>query len=215
MCRKIKTTLLFMGSASWRTDISSFFYSDISLFLIDYARYKLCNTWLLLFENISRSYHYTGASHRRKKYCCNYYSRLGDRWKRAIPEKIHTSRLRTLNFQGYWRNGMWILQRSIKKDVKFPGSFKKNPLVFNFGVFKRCPIILQNFQELKIVFSRTSKVKVTNIKIPGSFYRKVFHEPLFRFFYSCRLFQLTRVFQYISNWSKVFEHLPTLFLQYT
>ena len=25
----------------------------------------------------------------------------------------------------------------------------------------------------------------------------------------------TLIFQYISNWSKVFEHLPTLFLQYT
>ena len=32
---------------------------------------------------------------------------------------------------------------------------------------------------------------------------------------SCRLFLLTRIFQYISNWLKVFEHLPTLFLQYT
>ena len=33
--------------------------------------------------------------------------------------------------------------------------------------------------------------------------------------YTCRLFLLTRTFQYISNWLKVFEHLPTLFLQYT
>ena len=40
--------------------------------------------------------------------------------------------------------------------------------------------------------------------------------------YTCRLFQLIRMFQYISNWSKAFEHLPThplssiptLFLQY-
>ena len=32
---------------------------------------------------------------------------------------------------------------------------------------------------------------------------------------SCRLFLLTRIFQHISNWLKVFEHLPTLFLQYT
>ena len=121
---------------------------------------------------------------------------------------------------------MWNFQgHSRKIHVEFPWL-----LVFNFGVSKRCPIILQNFQELKIVFSRISKVKVTNIKIPGSFFRKVFHEPLFRFFleysnlkrqirnrnmYTCRLFQLTRVFQYISNWSKVFEHIPTLFLQYT
>ena len=30
--------------------------------------------------------------------------------------------------------------------------------------------------------------------------------------YTGRLFLLARIFQYISNWSKVFEHLPTLFL---
>ena len=33
--------------------------------------------------------------------------------------------------------------------------------------------------------------------------------------YTCRSFLLTRIFQYISNWSKVFGHLLTLFLQYT
>ena len=33
-----------------------------------------------------------------------------------------------------------------------------------------------------------------------------------RTLYACRLFLLTRLFQYISNWSKAFEHLPTLFL---
>ena len=31
----------------------------------------------------------------------------------------------------------------------------------------------------------------------------------------CRVFVLTRIFQYISNLSKVFEHLLTHFLQYT
>ena len=34
-----------------------------------------------------------------------------------------------------------------------------------------------------------------------------------RTLYTFRLFPLTRIFQYISNWSKVFEHLPTLFIQ--
>ena len=38
----------------------------INLFLIDYACCKLCNILLLLFENNSRSSHYTGASHWRK-----------------------------------------------------------------------------------------------------------------------------------------------------
>ena len=36
-----------------------------------------------------------------------------------------------------------------------------------------------------------------------------------RTLYTCRLCLLTRIFQYISNWTKVFELLPTLFLQYT
>ena len=52
---------------SWSTDISSFFFFfDINLFLIDYAFCELCNIWLLLFENNSRSYHYRGTSHWRK-----------------------------------------------------------------------------------------------------------------------------------------------------
>ena len=66
LCRKIKTTVFFMWPASWRTDISSFYYSDINLLLINYACCKLCNIWLLLFENNSSSYRYTGASHWRK-----------------------------------------------------------------------------------------------------------------------------------------------------
>ena len=36
-----------------------------------------------------------------------------------------------------------------------------------------------------------------------------------RTLYTCRLFLLARIFQYISNWSKVFEPLPALLLQYT
>ena len=36
-----------------------------------------------------------------------------------------------------------------------------------------------------------------------------------RTLHTCRLFLLTWSFQYISNWSKVLELLPTLYLQYT
>ena len=36
-----------------------------------------------------------------------------------------------------------------------------------------------------------------------------------RTLYACRLFLLTRIIQYTSNWSKSFELLPTLFFQYT
>ena len=70
MCQKIKTTvqyIFFMWLVSWSHDISSFYYSDINLFLIDHACCKLCNIWLLLPENNSRSYHCTGTPHWRKK----------------------------------------------------------------------------------------------------------------------------------------------------
>ena len=124
MCRKIKTTLFFLWPASWSTDISSFYYSDINLFLIAYACYKLCNIWLLLFGNNSRSYNFTEASN----------------WRKNIASVITQDR---------------AIDDSLKRQIK----------------------------------SRT--------------------------LYACILFLLTRIFQYISNWSKVFEHLPALFLQYT
>ena len=66
MYRKIKITVFFMWLAFWSSDISSFYCSGINLFLVDYTCCKLCNIWLLLFRNNSRSYHYTGASHWRK-----------------------------------------------------------------------------------------------------------------------------------------------------
>ena len=109
---------------SWSTDVSSFYYSDINLFLIDYACCKLCNIWLLLFDNNFRSYHYTGASH----------------WRKNIVAVVTQGRVRDDN-----------LKRQIK--------------------------------------NRPS--------------------------HTCRLFLLTQIFQYISNSSKVFEQLATLFLQYT
>ena len=67
-----------MRPASWSDDKSSFYYSDINLFLIDDTWCKLCNIWLLLCENNSRSITIldlnTGG-----KYCSSYYSRQGDR----------------------------------------------------------------------------------------------------------------------------------------
>ena len=124
MCRKIKTTLFLVWPTSWSTDISSFYYSDINLFLIAYACYKLCNIWLLLFENNSRSYKFTEASN----------------WRKNIASVITQDR---------------VIDDSLKRQIK----------------------------------SRT--------------------------LYACILFLLTRIFQYNSNWSKVFEHLSALFLQYT
>ena len=68
MCQKIKTVVFFMRQAYLSTDIFSFYYSDMNLFLVDYACRKLGNIWSLLFENNSRIYHDTGsgASHWRK-----------------------------------------------------------------------------------------------------------------------------------------------------
>ena len=86
---KIKTTVLFMWPTSWSPDISSFYCSDINLLLIDYAKCKLCNKWLFLFENNSRSLTL------EEKNCCSCYSRLGDRWKFEkyispnVPSHLH------------------------------------------------------------------------------------------------------------------------------
>ena len=124
MCWKIKTTVFYILYYSGSADISSFYYPDINLFLIDYACCKLCNIWLLLFENNPRSYHYTGALH----------------WRKNIVAVITQYR---------------VIDDNLKRQIK----------------------------------NRT--------------------------LHTCRLFLLTRIFQCISDWSKVFEHLPTLFLQYT
>ena len=122
MCRKIRTTVFFMWPAGALMYLH--FIILILMFLIDYACCKLCNIWLLLFENNFRSYHYTGASH----------------WRKNIVAVVTQDR---------------VIDDNLKRQIK--------------------------------------------------------NRPL----YTCRLFLLTQIFQYISNSSKVFEHLATLFLQYT
>ena len=85
-----------MYLASWSTNISSFYYSDINLFLIDYACFRLCNISLLLFENNSRSYHYRRALHwRRNIVAVITQDRLiDDNLKRQIKNQtLHTCRL--------------------------------------------------------------------------------------------------------------------------
>ena len=123
MCRKIKTTVFFMWPASSSTDISSFYCSDINLFLIDYTWCKLCNIRLLLFENNSRSTNIQELNTGGKE----------------IVAVITQDR---------------VIDDNLKKQIKNPS------------------------------------------------------------LHTCRLFLLARIFQYISNWSKIFELLPTLFLQY-
>ena len=57
-------------------NISSFSCSDINLFWIDHACYKLCNIWLLLLENNFMNYYYTGALYWREKLIL----KIDDRW---------------------------------------------------------------------------------------------------------------------------------------
>ena len=57
-------------------NIPSFPCSDINLFLIDHACYKLCNIWLLLSENNFMNYYYTGALYWREKLIL----KIDDRW---------------------------------------------------------------------------------------------------------------------------------------
>ena len=97
--------------------------------------------------------------------------------------------LRTWNFQGVLKKELWKFQESIKKVLQFPLVFKRDSCRISMGLgfwpwnFQGCHTILQNFQGWKLVFSRISKGKVTNLKIPGGFSRKVYPQsPLFGFF---------------------------------
>ena len=45
--------------------------------------------------------------------------RGGGGWGRSGVE------LRTWNFQGYWKKSLWKFEGSIKKEMQFPGVFKK------------------------------------------------------------------------------------------
>ena len=70
------------------------FFILINLFLINDACSKLCNIWLLFFENNSRSYHYTGALRWMESVAVITQDRMiNDNWKRKIKNKTsHTCR---------------------------------------------------------------------------------------------------------------------------
>ena len=51
--------------------------------------------------------------------------------------------------------------------------------VLELGISKGCRTIWQNFQGWQLVFSGISKGKVTNLKTPESFFRKVYPQTLF------------------------------------
>ena len=76
--------------------------------------------------------------------------------------------LRTWNFQGDWKNRIWKLQESIKKEVEFPGMIKKK--------------IVWNFQGQNFILSGISKGKVTKKVCPFS--KKCFNTPCLDFFWN-------------------------------
>ena len=67
-----------------------------------------------------------------------------------------------------WRNSMWKLQGSSKKEVKFPRVIKKfmwnfHGFLVSIGISKGCSKILWNSQRWSFAFSRISKGEVTNL----------------------------------------------------
>ena len=85
-------------------------------------------------------------------------------------------RMRTWNFQGYWRayGNSW---NQVKKSAIFTWSKNNNvefpwDLLFGLGIPKGSSTTLWNFLRWSFVFSRISKDKVTNPKIPGIFWKK-------------------------------------------
>ena len=97
-----------------------------------------------------------------------------------LPRVTISGGLKTWNFLRYWGSSMWKLQMLIKKNLKFAGVIKKMNVEFP-GVLIFWPwlisrgfnTILRNFQWWNIVMPRSSKGKVTNLKIPGFFQRRM------------------------------------------
>ena len=57
MCRKIKTTVFFIWPVSWSTDVSSFYYSDVNLFLI--GLHFIYHSWYISdFETTYKNPHF-------------------------------------------------------------------------------------------------------------------------------------------------------------
>ena len=81
-----------------------------------------------------------------------------------------------MEFPGVLKS-IWKFQGSSKKECNFH-LIKNNhvefpwDLVFGLGIPKGCSTILWNFWRWSFVFSRISKDKVTNLKIPGIFWKK-------------------------------------------
>ena len=102
---------------------------------------------------------------------------LASHGKWDIPEKIHTGRLATWNFQEYWKNRLWKFQESFKKEVEFREWWsRKNHMNFLW--------VLKNLQGWNLIFSGISRGKVTNSKNSRVFFPKnVYPQPfLFGFF---------------------------------
>ena len=90
----------------------------------------------------------------------------------GLSQKNPDSPPEDMEFPGVLKKSMWKFQKSIKKEQGFPGVFKKNSDGIFMGLgfwpwsFKGCHRVLQNFQGWKLLLSRISKDKLTNLKIP-------------------------------------------------
>ena len=63
---------------------------------------------------------------------------------------------------------------------------------------------------IKDLHTRVKTMLRLLLKIQDNLKRQIKNRTL----HTCRLFLLTQIFQYSSNWSNAFEHLPNLFVQY-
>ena len=81
-------------------------------------------------------------------------------------------------------------------------------LILVFGIPPRCVTILQNLQGLKlVVFPEFLRVKIQNLKIPGSFRIEVYPQPpLFGFFLEQPILHYT-VSYFIINSKEFVSHL--------
>ena len=105
----------------------------------------------------------------------------------AIPKR--KSQNKDMEFPGVLKS-LWKFQESSKKEYNFH-LIKNNHvefpwvLLFGLGIPKGCSTILWNFLRWSFVFSRISKDKVTNLKIPGIFWKKyVSTTPVWIFFWN-------------------------------
>ena len=88
--------------------------------------------------------------------------------------------MRIWNFQGHWKNSMRKFQGSSKKEKKFIGVTKKKPCGISMGLgfwsgnFQGVSHNFAEFPGAIACFFLNFQGKLTNLKIPGGFSKKVY-----------------------------------------